>query len=190
MLHGFKVYDTQGQIIANVPFPRIKPLNFDGALVDCSTNIKVNPDADAWNNGFSMLAQQLQKWLLEADVDMDMSLEAIKNNKPMEFTDIENFTYLTGNYFISQVAPVKTDTDRNNVQRIKEKYSEMCKLSNSLDPITLEKFRKNNAKFTQSGAKFNAIEGLVLNFANGQQIKLTGSFGPLNQILGLIRYKR
>lgn len=190
MLHGFKVYDTQGQITATVPFPKIKPLSFNGMIVECSANIKVNPDPDAWNNGFSMLVQQLQKWLLEADVDMDMSLETIRTNKPMEFIDIENFTYLVGNYFISQVTPVKTDADRNNVQRIKEKYSEMCKLSNSFDATTLEKFRKNNAKFTQSGAKFNAIEGLVLNFANGQQIKLTGSFGPLNQILGLIRYKR
>jgi hypothetical protein len=190
MLHGFKVYDTQGQIIATVPFPKFKPLSFDGMVVECSATVKVYPDQDAWYNGFSMLAQQLQKWLLEVDVDMDMPLEAIKNNKPMEFTDIENFTYLVGNYFISQVAPIKTDVDRNNVQRIKEQYSEMCKLSNSFDATTLEKFRKNNAKFTQSGAKFNAIEGLVLNFANGQQIKLTGSFGPLNQILGLIRYKR
>lgn len=190
MVHGFKIYDVQGMEVATVPFPKFRPLVFGVQCVERSADVRVLPNQQTWHDGFSMLAQQLQGWLLQSGIDLNTPLDSIKNNNPMEYMDIENFSYLIGNYFISQVAPVDTDIKQQKVNLIKNKYMEMCKISNTFDKDLLEKFRKNNTKFTQSGAKFNAIEGLVLNFPNGQQIKLTGSFGPLNQILGLIRYKR
>lgn len=51
-----------------------------------------------------------------------------------------------------------------------------------------EKLNKQLSKLQLVGDRFNAAEGIVFTW-NGKTMKLTGGFGPLNQILGSIKFK-
>lgn len=191
MVHGFVIYNNQGMEIGNVQFPQFNPLNFDGKTIERSPQVKIPPMPDAWEHGFNDLYKYCIEMLDQLNIASNSQLIEVKENFPEQFVEIiENFTYLIGNYIIQQTAPIKSQNDRDNILNIKQRYTDMLKNIQTMETEICNKFKMYNEKFIQSGGKFNVIEGLVFKMPNGTTCKLTGSFGPLNQILNLTRYKR
>jgi hypothetical protein len=191
MVHGFVIYNNQGMEIGNVQFPQFNPLNFDGKTIERSPQVKIPPMPNAWEHGFNDLYKYCIEMLDQLNIASNSQLIEVKENFPEQFAEIiENFTYLIGNYIIQQIAPIKSQNDRDNILNIKQRYTDMLKNCQTMETEIFNKFKMYNEKFIQSGGKFNAIEGLVFKMPNGTTCKLTGSFGPLNQILNLTRYKR
>lgn len=60
------------------------------------------------------------------------------------------------------------------------------------EPDIQLKYMKNVQRLIQLGGTraIAPIEGIVFNWKNGKQYKLTGAFAPINQILGLFKYDR
>lgn len=74
----------------------------------------------------------------------------------------------------------------------------IARLENIADEVIVSepdiqlKYMKNIQRLMQlDGTRAIApIEGIVFDWKNGNQYKLTGAFGPINQILGLLKYNR
>ena len=56
--------------------------------------------------------------------------------------------------------------------------------SKNVDDDVLVKFQKNMQRLEMLNNELNAAEGIVFTY-KGRLMKCTGSFAPLNQILGL-----
>lgn len=108
------------------------------------------------------------KWPIEM-LFLQLGIEVMKN--------VENFLSLSPN---------------DAVQDIKDELETIInQIKSSGDTSLMQKFEENLRKFEALGG-FDSIipsEGIVFNY-KGRLLKLTGSYAPVNQLLGLFRYSR
>lgn len=52
----------------------------------------------------------------------------------------------------------------------------------------LRLFKKNIRKIDEWKEKYMPSEGVVIKLSNGKVYKITGAFGPCNQILNILKY--
>ena len=86
--------------------------------------------------------------------------------------------------FVSSVLTVHPD---KAIRAMKEKFKSVAsQVRSGGDPSKIQKLKTELARLNQLGGinKIVATEGLVF-FYNGKTYKLTGTFAPLNQILGI-----
>jgi uncharacterized protein (DUF2147 family) len=59
-----------------------------------------------------------------------------------------------------------------------------------MDEKDQTKFKNSYKTWKETGMQINPEEGFVIQWKNNKTYKWTGSFAPINQILGIFKYKR
>lgn len=93
---------------------------------------------------------------------------------------------------MSNITDFLASSPDKTIQSIRASLANLIKqVRGSKDPSVLKAFRANLEKIKQLGGfdKIIPAEGIVFNF-KGRLMKLTGTFAPINQLLGLFRYSR
>ena len=96
-----------------------------------------------------------------------------------------------GNQIIKYADGLVNDKHSDEVKRgIRKEIGIIRKqIENSSDEGAKERLKDSLARLASVGDEINPTEGLVFTY-KGRTMKLTGSFAPVNQILGQIKYKR
>jgi hypothetical protein len=100
---------------------------------------------------------------------------------------IDNLFLRIGNALINLCSGFTNDSDIDNIiaqlkSDVKQIEAEIK--SKSVDDDTLAKFQKNMQRLEMLNNELNAAEGIVFTY-KGRLMKCTGSFAPMNQIIGL-----
>ena len=124
---------------------------------------------------------ELQKWAIQND-KVNVAKQQKNNIKPFE----EIFLGVGADVleFVGSVLTVHPD---NAIRAMKDKLKSVAKqVRSGGNPAQIQKFKSELERLNQLGGieKIVANEGLVFVY-NGKTYKLTGTFAPLNQILGI-----
>ncbi len=124
---------------------------------------------------------ELQKWSMDND-KVNIPKQQKDNMKPFE----EIFLGV-GADVLDFVSSVLTVHSEKAIRAIKERFKSVAaEVRGSGDTTKIQKLKSELKRLNQLGGieRIVAAEGLVF-FYNGKTYKLTGTFAPLNQILGL-----
>lgn len=124
---------------------------------------------------------ELQKWAIQND-KVNVAKQQKDNIKPFE----EIFLGV-GADVLEFVGSVLTVHPEKAIRAMKQKFiSVASQVRSGGDPSKISKLKQELSRLNQLGGidKIVASEGLVF-FYNGKTYKLTGTFAPLNQILGI-----
>ena len=124
---------------------------------------------------------ELQEWAIDHD-KVNVAKQQKENIKPFE----EIFLGV-GADILEFVGSVLTVHPEKAIRAMKEKFvSVATQVRNGGNPAQIQKLKSELKRLNQLGGieKIVANEGLVF-FYNGKTYKLTGTFAPLNQILGI-----
>jgi hypothetical protein len=125
--------------------------------------------------------EELQKWAIEHD-KVNVAKQQKDNIKPFE----EIFLGV-GADVLEFVGSVLTVHPEKAIRSMKQKFKSVAsQVRNGGSPSQIQKLKSELERLNALGGidKIVANEGLVF-FYNGKTYKLTGSFAPLNQILGI-----
>ena len=125
--------------------------------------------------------EELQKWAIEND-RVNVVKQQKENIKPFE----ELFLGV-GADVLDFVGSVLTVHPESAIRAMKQKFKSVAdQVRNVGNPTQIQKLKSELERLNQLGGieKIVASEGLVF-FYNGKTYKLTGTFAPLNQILGI-----
>jgi hypothetical protein len=125
--------------------------------------------------------EELQKWAIEHD-KVNVAKQQKDNIKPFE----EIFLGV-GADVLEFVGSVLTVHPEKAIRSMKQKFKQVAsQVRNGGSPAQIQKLKSELERLNQLGGidKIVANEGLVF-FYNGKTYKLTGTFAPLNQILGI-----
>ena len=125
--------------------------------------------------------EELQKWAIEHD-KVNVAKQQKDNIKPFE----EIFLGV-GADVLEFVGSVLTVHPEKAIRSMKQKFKSVAsQVRNGGSPTQIQKLKSELERLNALGGidKIVANEGLVF-FYNGKTYKLTGSFAPLNQILGI-----
>jgi len=125
--------------------------------------------------------EELQKWAIQND-KVNVAKQQKENIKPFE----ELFLGVGADVleFVGSVLTVHPD---KAIRTMKEKFKSVAsQVRSGGDPTKIAKLKQELQRLNQLGGidRIVASEGLVF-FYNGKTYKLTGTFAPLNQILGI-----
>ena len=105
--------------------------------------------------------------------------------------ELELLVLEIGNEIIDSFTTPYSNFDKTNINNIKQELATISKKVQVLEDVDLvSKYNKNFKKYMDLGMRINPCEGLVFQGTNNKYYKLTGSFSPLNQMLGIFKYKR
>jgi hypothetical protein len=124
---------------------------------------------------------ELQKWAIEHD-KVNVAKQQKDNIKPFE----EIFLGV-GADVLEFVGSVLTVHPEKAIRSMKQKFKQVAsQVRSGGSPAQIQKLKSELERLNQLGGinKIVASEGLVF-FYNGKTYKLTGTFAPLNQILGI-----
>ena len=124
---------------------------------------------------------ELQKWAIQND-KVNVVKQQKDNIKPFE----EIFLGV-GADVLEFVGSVLTVHPEKAIRAMKQKFASVAsQVRSGGDPSKISKLKQELSRLNQLGGidKIVASEGLVF-FYNGKTYKLTGTFAPLNQILGI-----
>jgi hypothetical protein len=124
---------------------------------------------------------ELQKWAIQND-KVNVAKQQKDNIKPFE----EIFLGV-GADVLEFVGSVLTVHPERAIRSMKQKFKQVAtQVRNGGNPAQIQKLKSELERLNQLGGidKIVANEGLVF-FYNGKTYKLTGTFAPLNQILGI-----
>ena len=125
--------------------------------------------------------EELQKWAIEND-RVNVVKQQKENIKPFE----ELFLGV-GADVLDFVGSVLTVHPESAIRTMKQKFKSVAdQVRTAGNPAQIQKLKSELERLNQLGGieKIVASEGLVF-FYNGKTYKLTGTFAPLNQILGI-----
>jgi hypothetical protein len=125
--------------------------------------------------------EELQKWAIEND-RVNVVKQQKENIKPFE----ELFLGV-GADVLDFVGSVLTVHPESAIRAMKQKFKSVAdQVRTAGNPAQIQKLKSELERLNQLGGieKIVASEGLVF-FYNGKTYKLTGTFAPLNQILGI-----
>lgn len=115
--------------------------------------------------------------------NFDKNINNVIKNEMKPFDDI---FIKVGNEVIQNISNIFNNQDKDKVIKyLNNKLSNVSdEISKSNDEDTLNKFYYELNRLSNVSNKLNATEGIVLPY-KGHTIKITGSFAPLNKILGM-----
>lgn len=115
--------------------------------------------------------------------NFDKNINNVIKNKMKPFDDI---FIKVGNEVIQNISNIFNNQDKDKVIKyLNNKLSNVSdEISKSNDEDTLNKFYYELNRLSNVSNKLNATEGIVLSY-KGHDLKITGSFAPLNKILGM-----
>jgi len=124
---------------------------------------------------------KLQEWAMDND-KVNVAKQQKENIRPFE----EIFLGVGADVldFVGSVLTVHPD---RAIRKMKQKFKQVAdQVRTSGDPSKIQKLKQELGRLNQLGGveRIVASEGLVF-FYNGKTYKLTGTFAPLNQILGI-----
>ena len=79
-------------------------------------------------------------------------------------------------------------TSKKLVEELDHAIYEVEKDNSRLTVDKLRLFKKNIRKIDEWKEKYMPSEGVVIKLSNGKVYKITGAFGPCNQILNILKY--
>jgi hypothetical protein len=125
--------------------------------------------------------EELQEWAIEND-----KVNVIKQQKE-NIRPFEEIFLGVGADVLDFVGSVLTVHPENAIRAMKQKFKSVAdQVRSAGNPAQIQKLKTELERLNQLGGieKIVASEGLVF-FYNGKTYKLTGTFAPLNQILGI-----
>jgi hypothetical protein len=125
--------------------------------------------------------EELQEWAIEND-----KVNVIKQQKE-NIRPFEEIFLGVGADVLDFVGSVLTVHPQNAIRAMKQKFKSVAdQVRSAGNPAQIQKLKTELERLNQLGGieKIVANEGLVF-FYNGKTYKLTGTFAPLNQILGI-----
>lgn len=98
----------------------------------------------------------------------------------------DNIFIKVGNEVINNISNISNNRHKDKVIKyLNDKLSDVSdEISKSNDQNKLNKFYYELERLSNVSNKLNATEGIVLSY-KGHDLKITGSFAPLNKILGM-----
>jgi hypothetical protein len=124
---------------------------------------------------------KLQEWAINND-----KVNVIKQQKD-NIKPFEEIFLGVGADVLEFVGSVLTVHPEKAIRKMKQKFKQVAdQVRTSGDPVKIQKLKQELSRLNQLGGveRIVASEGLVF-FYNGKTYKLTGTFAPLNQILGI-----
>lgn len=90
---------------------------------------------------------------------------------------------------IGYVSADRNESSKELVKYLEEQIKFLKKNKNNLSPNALKTMNKNLEKLKNFGKTSTGVEGIVFLY-KGRVYKMTGNFGVINQLLGIIKYDR
>lgn len=164
-VHGLIEYDENGNEIEKYPIPNAKWTD----TVQCTPKVKLIPIGNS--------TKYVNKIVQLADGELS---DRVQNTD-----DLQICIGQLGSEILQKIAKGSTN---DIIARLENVADEII----TAEPDIQLKYMKNIQRLTQLGGTraIASIEGIVFNWKNGNQYKITGAFAPVNQILGLLKYKR
>jgi len=187
VLHNLITYDELGNKVAideiNFKYP---PTIADYTVID-SKPIQLSRLVD-WSlyKNFEFYLNALR---LENRSNWNDSIEFLSESVRYK---LQILILSVGNAIIQNNNIPYTDFQKNDINNIIIRLEKnIDDIYNSGDLSDISKLEHEIKRLDDLGGygSINPIEGFVFNW-KGRQLKLVGSFAPLNQILGMLRYKR
>ena len=193
ILHGTMECDDNGNIIHHTS--EIK------SLADILSNTQLNtfsienspnkeiPIDDALKSKIPSYIQKIQNFQNELGLSDSDSFENIDKNNLIKLEDI--FLELGSDLLLLIPSSLISNQVNARKKMIDELNDLIDTIENSDDLKKIEKleFQLNRLNKLGGFEKIVPIEGIVFSY-NGQAYKLTGTFAPLNQIFGILKYSK
>ena len=90
---------------------------------------------------------------------------------------------------VGYVTADRSESAKELSKELDSAIAELEKNKDSLSPSGMKTLEKNLKKLEQFGKEATGVEGIVF-LHNGRVYKMTGNFGTINQILGIMKYGR
>lgn len=171
-------------------FPLSKGSQFVSELADRLSNVskrrptKADLATFAKREGLDVKSEEYKNFVNELDQTLDDANAVII--KPLEDLVIKAGLMLMKNL----VGYVSSDPKKSAKKLAYELDAAINELSGnevSLDPAKLKRFKRNLAKLDQYQREMTGVEGIVFIY-KGHVYKITSTFGPANQLGGLLKY--
>ena len=164
-VHGLIEYGEDGNEIEKYPIPNAKWTD----TVQSTPKVKLIPIGNS--------TKYVKKIVQLADGEL--------SNKIQNTDDLQICIGQLGSEILQKISKGSTN---DIIARLEDIADEVI----VSEPDIQLKYMKNIQRLMQLGGTraIAPIEGIVFNWKNGNQYKLTGAFAPINQILGLLKYKR
>lgn len=188
-IHGLIHYDLDGNEIS-----RSSDYSFDVHNHGYEFNYmrspkhQLKPLADL--NLISVFEFEINKIRLDSRLNWNSKLKEIPTDK-LKY-ELQLLILFVGNAVIQNLCQPYSQLDIKNINSIISRIEKNIEsLENYNDDKLRIKFNHEMSRLNLLGGykSINPIEGLVIEWKN-KQMKLVGSFAPVNQILGLFHYRR
>lgn len=187
-IHGLIEYDSLGNKVAERKF-NFKPFTLEGWKVQTTTQILTRPLAESIRKDYVKRFNSLYNIMKPYGITEQSKVKNIPNAQWMY--ELELLVLEIGNEIIDSFTTPYSNFDKTNINNIKQELATISKKVQVLEDVDLvSKYNKNFKKYMDLGMRINPCEGLVFQGTNNKYYKLTGSFSPLNQMLGIFKYKR
>lgn len=131
--------------------------------------------------------EQFLNWVIETDVAANLKKIQYENIQPFESIFLK-----LGALILQNVSNFVSVNPSKAVQTIRKDLADSIRLLKSSNNIKdLQLLRKHLARIQALGGfdKIVPLEGIVFTYG-GNTYKLTGSFAPINQLVGVLKYSR
>lgn len=95
-----------------------------------------------------------------------------------------------GNEIIQNHFPEYSKAQIENIKKIQLELKNIANRLGEMDEKDQTKFKNSYKTWKETGMQINPEEGFVIPWKNNKTYKWTGSFAPINQILGIFKYNR
>lgn len=107
---------------------------------------------------------------------------------PIEALVVDAGTQLMKN-LVGYVTADRSESAKELSKELDDAIAELEKNKDTLSPSGMKALEKNLMKLEKFGKEATGVEGIVFLY-KGRVYKMTGNFGAINQILGIMRYGR
>lgn len=171
-------------------FPLSKGSQFVSELADRLSNVskrrptKADLATFAKREGLDVKSEEYKNFVNELDQTLDDANAVII--KPLEDLVIKAGLMLMKN-LVGYVSADPKKSAKKLAYELDAAINELSGNEVSLDPAKLKRFKRNLAKLDQYQREVTGTEGIVFIY-KGKVVKMTSTFGPANQICGLLKY--
>ena len=140
---------------------------------------------------------KIKKGLPEGTAKLVSELGSAKNRNKViggAVLPLEIVVTYGGARLLENVSSVMIEDSAGEKERLKNSVQAAVMLvetaSDEYRDVRSEIVEKYISKFEKCGGLTSSVEGIVFEWKNGNQYKITGNFAPINHILGIPRYGR
>lgn len=179
-IHGTIKYDGLGNVVSrSSKVPLQLPTTIGSVKIESTPKFQMKPVTDI----YSKFYHDLSKMMNAEGLSVEHKISDLKNSE-----SLKNLIFKVGNIIICKNAP----ENQPEVERIKGRLTKIdLQMASNPDETLRVKYKAFRDRFERLGGikSIQPIEGFVFGWG-GSQYKITGSFNPINGMLGILKYSK